>query len=293
MADVIIAADVGGTKTVVAVQVGGTERARVRTTGAAVRPGRAMASAAIIAAAARQALAEAGQLRGRLLVVGAAGAGREAEAGELARALRGEDVADKVHVTTDIELALRAAFGDGPGMVLCAGTGSIAAARDASGNLTRMGGYGWQMGDGGGGYDLGRAALMRVSLGHDGLTAPSALEDRLVAAAHVGNFDGLVRWAAAAGPKEVASLARVVLDTAAEGDAAAQAVVAYAERQLVELATGLAKRSGVRRIALTGGVLHAGPLRDAVQKALRKAGLEVLDAVLDPIEGAWDFGAES
>ncbi|HET8763518.1 MAG TPA: BadF/BadG/BcrA/BcrD ATPase family protein, partial [Gemmatimonadales bacterium] len=234
MADVTIAADVGGTKTVVAVRVDGAERARVRATGAAVRPGRAMASAATIAAAARQALAEAGQLRGRLLVVGAAGAGREAEAGELARALRGEDVADKVHVTTDIELALRAAFGDGPGIVLCAGTGSIAAARGADGTMSRMGGYGWQMGDGGGGYDIGRAALMRVSLGHDGLTAPSALEDRLVSATHVGNFDGLVRWAAAAGPKEVASLARVVHDAAAEGDAAAQAVVAYAERQLVE-----------------------------------------------------------
>jgi N-acetylglucosamine kinase-like BadF-type ATPase len=288
MADVVIAADVGGTKTVVAVRVDGTERARVRATGAAVRPGRAMASAATIAAAARQALAEAGQLRGQVLIVGAAGAGREAEADELARALRGEDVADQVHVTTDIALALRAAFGDEAGMVLCAGTGSIAAARDSSGSMTRMGGYGWQMGDGGGGYDIGRAALMRVSLGHDGLAAPSALEDRLVSAAHVGNFDGLVRWAAAAGPKEVAALARVVLDTAAEGDAAAQAVVAYAGGQLVELVTGLAERTKVRQVALAGGVLSAGALRDEVRHALRDAGLEVLDAEVDPIEGAWE-----
>jgi N-acetylglucosamine kinase-like BadF-type ATPase len=293
MADVVIAADVGGTKTVVAVRVDGVERARVRATGAAVRPGRAMASAATIAAAARQALAEAGLLRARLLVVGAAGAGREAEAGELARALRAEDVADQVHVTTDIDLAFHAAFGNDPGIVLCAGTGSIAAARDKNGSMTRMGGYGWQMGDGGGGYDIGRAALMRVSLGHDGLAAPSALEDRLVSAAHVGNFDGLVRWAAAAGPKEVAALARVVLDTAAEGDTAAQAVVAYAGGQLVELVTGLAERTGVRQVALAGGVLSSGALRDEVQHALRDAGLEVLDAEVDPIEGAWGLGVGS
>jgi N-acetylglucosamine kinase-like BadF-type ATPase len=292
MADVVIAADVGGTKTVVAVRVDGVERARVRATGAAVRPGRAMASAATVAAAARQALAEAGLLRARLLVVGAAGVGREAEAGELARALRAEDVADQVHVTTDIDLAFHAAFGNDPGIVLCAGTGSIAAARDSNGSMTRMGGYGWQMGDGGGGYDIGRAALMRVSLGHDGLAAPSALEDRLVSAAHVGNFDGLVRWAAAAGPKEVAALARVVLDTAAEGDTAAQAVVAYAGGQLVELVTGLAERTGVRQVALAGGVLSSGALRDEVQHALRDAGLEVLDAEVDPIEGAWGLGAE-
>jgi N-acetylglucosamine kinase-like BadF-type ATPase len=287
MADVVIAADVGGTKTVVAVQVDGTERVRVRATGAAVRPGRAMASAATIAAAARQALAEAGQLRGRLLIVGAAGAGREAEAGELARALRGEDVADRVHVTTDIELAYRAAFGNDPGIVLCAGTGSIAAARDRSGTITRVGGYGWQMGDGGGGYDVGRTALMRVSLGHDGLAAPSALEERLVRAAHAGDFDGLVRWAGAAGPKEVAALARVVIDTAGDGDAAAQAVVNHAARQLVELVTGLADRTGVRRVALTGGLLQAGALLEAVQRALRSAGLDVLEAEVDPIEGAW------
>ena len=221
MPDVILAADVGGSKTVVAVAVDGTEQARVRATGAAVRPGRAMASAATIASAARQALADAGQLRGRLLVVGAAGAGRGTEAGELARALRGEDVADRVHITTDIALALTAAFGDGPGLVLSAGTGSVAAARSGEGTEMRMGGYGWQMGDGGGGYDLGRAALMRVSLGHDGLAAASPLEEKIIEAAHVGTFDGLVRWASSAGPREVAALAGPVLEAASAGDKAA------------------------------------------------------------------------
>jgi N-acetylglucosamine kinase-like BadF-type ATPase len=85
----------------------------------------------------------------------------------------------------------------------------------------------------------------------------------------------------------VAALARVVIDTAGDGDAAAQAVVNHAARQLVELVTGLADRTGVRRVALTGGLLQAGALLEAVQRALRSAGLDVLEAEVDPIEGAW------
>jgi N-acetylglucosamine kinase-like BadF-type ATPase len=292
MPEIVLGADVGGTKTVVAVQVDGKELARVRATGAAVRPGRAMASAATIASAARQALAQAGQLRGRLLVVGAAGAGRPAEADELARALRAEDVADRVHVITDIALALAAAFGSDNGMVLSAGTGSVAAARNADGSVTRMGGYGWQMGDGGGGYDLGRAALMRAGLGHDGLAAPSKLEACLINAARAGDFDGLVRWAAGAGPREVAALAGPVLELAAEGGEAAQAIVAYGAEQLVALTLGLSKRAGIRRVALTGGLLQGGPLRDAVQARLLQAGLEVLSGEVDPIAGAFAIAAE-
>lgn len=292
MEDAVVGADVGGSKTVVAVQLDGVERVRVRAPGAAVRPGRAMASAATIASAARQALAQAGQLRARLLVVGAAGAGREPEASELARAIRAEDVADRVHVTTDIALALTAAFGNGSGMVLSAGTGSVAAARAQDGMVTRMGGYGWQMGDGGGGYDLGRAALMRVSLGHDGLAAPGPLEARVIEAAHAGNFDGLVQWAAGAGPREIAGLASVILDAAAEGGEAARAIVAYGAEQLAELALGLSTRAGIRRVALTGGLMGRGPLRDAVRARLAAAGLEVLDGDVDPIAGAFRIASE-
>lgn len=292
MPDVVIGVDAGGTKTVVAVWVDGAERARTRAPGAAVRPGRAMASAAIIASAARQALAQAGQISSRLMVVGAAGAGRDQEAGELARALRAEAVSDRVHVTTDIALALSAAFGNGPGLVLSAGTGSVAAARAMDGSVSRMGGYGWQMGDGGGGYDLGRSALMRISLGHDGLAAGSKLEARLLEAAKAPDFDALVRWAAGAGPREIAGLANAVLALAAEGDAAARAIIAYGAEQLIALALGLATRAGVTQVALAGGLLHSGPLRDAVQSRLAERGLTVLTTELDPVAGALAMASE-
>ena len=102
------------------------------------------------------------------MVVGAAGVGRDEERKALHAALRAEGIAATVHITTDIEIALEAAYGKGPGIVLLAGTGSFAIARLADGSLKRQGGYGWQMGDEGSGYALGRSALTAVGRAFDG-----------------------------------------------------------------------------------------------------------------------------
>jgi N-acetylglucosamine kinase-like BadF-type ATPase len=51
--------------------------------------------------------------------------GREVERRELAQALRGESVAERVVVVTDVQLAEAAAFGDGPGIVLSAGPAAL------------------------------------------------------------------------------------------------------------------------------------------------------------------------
>ena len=175
----LIGADVGGSKTAVGVSDGGEVLSRAEGPGAAVRPGRALASASIIAEVVRRALAQQGKLAGDLLVVGAAGAGRDPEREELRKALRGEGIADRVVVTTDIEIALAGAFEHGPGIVVSAGTGSIAVGRDRNGRRHRIGGYGWQMGDEGSGYGIGRAALGAVSRAHDGRSPATALTSRV------------------------------------------------------------------------------------------------------------------
>jgi N-acetylglucosamine kinase-like BadF-type ATPase len=291
---VLAGADVGGTKTTVAVAAddGGVVLARATGAGAALRPGRALASATAIAELVRRALGDAGQLTADVLVVGAAGAGREPERDELYAALRSEAIARTVLVTTDVEIALVAAFGDGPGIVVSAGTGSIAVARDRSGTLHRLGGYGWQMGDEGSGYSIGRAALGATSRARDGRSPATALERRMLEAARCADFDALVRWAASATPGEVASLAPHVLEVAAAGDAVAQGIADYAARELSLLALLLTERlpdSGPTPVALTGGLLETIPtLRRAVlakltdQPTLRPRG-EPVDAVLGAI----------
>src|SRR5256885_14670362 len=77
----------------------------------------------------------------------------------LAAALVAAGIARAARVLADAEVALATAFRSAPGIIINAGTGSIAYARDDAGRLHRCGGYGWQLGDEGGGYWLrGRGA---------------------------------------------------------------------------------------------------------------------------------------
>ncbi|HSC57980.1 MAG TPA: BadF/BadG/BcrA/BcrD ATPase family protein [Gemmatimonadales bacterium] len=287
MTTTFVGVDVGGTKTSAVVGSATEVLSRANGSGAAVRPGRALASAQTIAEVARKALAASGQLTARAMVVGAAGAGRPAEREELQRALAAEKIADQVQVTTDIDLALVAAFGKEAGIVLSAGTGSIALGRDTTGETHRAGGYGWQMGDEGSGYGIGRAALGAVSRAHDGRGPETKLSLRVMAAAKARTFDQLINWATTATPADVASLAPGVMEMAAHGDAVAQGIVEYAVRELVLLATALAPLTGkaVVPVALSGGLLgEEGPLRSAVTAKLREsAGLNVRE---EPVEGA-------
>jgi N-acetylglucosamine kinase-like BadF-type ATPase len=293
---ILIGADVGGSKTAVGISEGADVLVRADGPGAAVRPGRALASAGMIAEVVRRALAGIGRLSGDLLMVGAAGAGRDPERSELAKALRAENLAERVVVTTDIELALAGAFESGPGIVVSAGTGSIAVGRDRSGVHRRIGGYGWQMGDEGSGYAIGRAALGAVSRAQDGRSPETALSARVLSATRSPDFDALVRWAATASPSELAALAPHVLETAAQGDPLAQGIADYAARELSQLAICLLPILDADRpirVALTGGLLAADrSLRRSVIARLREEpGLSPLDQPVDAVLGALRLAA--
>jgi N-acetylglucosamine kinase-like BadF-type ATPase len=288
---ILIGADVGGSKTAVAVSDGDAVISRAEGGGAALRPGRALASATVIADVVRQALASTGHLRGDVLYVGAAGAGREPERDELQKALRSENLASSVTVTSDIEIALAAAFDDAAGIVVSAGTGSVAVGRDHAGALHRIGGYGWQMGDEGSGYAIGRAALGAVSRAVDGRSPKTALSERILSASRSESFDALVRWAAGASPAEVAALAPHVLDVAAHGDPLAQGIADYAARELSQLAICLLPMMDVEPpvgVAITGGLLSSdGPLRRSVLARLKgDPGLTPVEAPVDAVLGA-------
>ena len=86
-----------------------------------------------------------------VLVVGAAGTRLDTDRQALQLALLDLSPAKEVLVTSDALVALESAFREKPGILLIAGTGSIAHARDASGNLWRVGGFGWRFGDEGSG----------------------------------------------------------------------------------------------------------------------------------------------
>ena len=221
---VLLGIDSGGSHT--AVVVGdrtGRVLARAEGPGSAMRPGGAERSAAVILDVARRAATQAHvSLPAGIALVGAAGAGRAPEQSALAAAIVATGVAIQVDVRGDIEIALAAAFGDGAGVLVNAGTGSIAYARAPNGKLHRAGGHGWQLGDEGGGYWLGRRALAAAARAQDGLEESSTMLERLLVALGLQTFDDLIRWTATATPAQVAALAPHVLNAAQEGEAVHQ-----------------------------------------------------------------------
>ena len=291
MKHIVVGVDAGGTKTAAVVGDGHTILGRADGPGGAIRPGRALVAASAIAETVRQALSASGHLQADAIVVGAAGAGRTAERDELERALRGEQIGRKIRVTTDIEVALAAAFGRGPGIVVSAGTGSIAIGRTEDGTLHRSGGYGWQMGDEGSGYAIGRAALSALSRAADGRGPRTSLTARLISAVRVTDFDGVITWAATATASEVSSLAPTVLEVAAEGDIVAQGIVDYAARELSQLVLSLLHHFPEKQpipVAVTGGILSPDrALRSMVLSRLSEdARLNLIKFSIEPALGA-------
>ena len=256
---VFLGADAGGSHSTVVVGTRSDVLGRADGPGAAMRPSGAAKSAAVLAETARRAAAAAGlHLPVERAVVGAAGAGRAQEQRELEAALLEAGVAREVRVLADGEVALATAFGTGPGILVNAGTGSIAYARDPAGAVHRAGGYGWQLGDEGGGYWLGRRALDVAARAQDGRGEGSTLLARLLRALGLQHFDDLVRWTATATPTQMAALAPHVLNAAREGEGVARQAVDDAARELVDLAAALARHfPGTEPVpvALAGGLL--------------------------------------
>ncbi|MFZ9689712.1 MAG: N-acetylglucosamine kinase [Phycisphaerales bacterium] len=283
---IILGADVGGTSSRVALFTHGAEHGRHEGTGGPMRAGRGADLARELAALARPLLAREGSARADVLVVGASGAGREQERQELQQALEAERLAWKVVITTDAELARAAAFEGGPGVLLIAGTGSIALARRADGEVHRVGGLGWRMGDQGSAHWLGQQALAAVGRMHDHLGPITHLAEALCTAAGVSGIAGLVRWSTTATPAVGARLGPHVVSCADRGDAVASEIVREAVSWLVRLVE--AAGGGRLPVALSGGLLAPDrALRTRVEAALVAHGLgPVCTAPIDPCRGA-------
>ena len=280
MTMIVLGLDGGGSKTrVVVADETGAEIISVEGPGSAVRPGRAEHSADVIAAIVKDALASADMAHvvPKVLCAGVAGVGRDPERQALWQALMARELAEEVVVHADAMVALDDAFGDGPGVLLVAGTGSVAFGRSPAGTFARCGGWGPVIGDEGSGAWIGRRALSVVTAASDGREPDTALVGAVLTAAQVNDVQELVAWAAVATPATLAALAPAVLSTAESGDLRANAIVSIAVEELALHVRTLARRLFVDEraalpVALAGGLLSRGTLlRKRVEHRLKSA----------------------
>jgi glucosamine kinase len=294
---IVIGVDGGGSKTrAVVADERGAEISSVEGPGSAVRPGQHDHSADVIAATVRDALASANMehVTPKVVCVGVAGVGREPERQALWQALVAREVAEDVVVHADATIALDDAFGDGPGVLLIAGTGSVAFARSPSGAFARAGGWGPVFGDEGSGQWLGRRALSAVAAAADGREPPTALTGGVLTAAQVNEPSELIAWAAAATAGDFATLAPAVLSAAEAGDQRASSLLSMAAEELALHVRALARQLFVDEraavpVAFAGGLLSRGShLRKRLEQRLKSLvpGAQILQRPIEPARGA-------
>lgn len=182
----------------------------------------------------------------------------------------------------DVELAWHAAFRGGEGVVLVAGTGSMAYGRGPLG-AGRAGGFGPLFGDEGSAYWIGLRALNRASRAEDGREAPTALQG-LPAFYGKESLLGLLGYLEE-DPRQlrarVAALAKEVDRLAREGDEAARRILEEAAEELSLLAQALCQRLGTSKVALWGSVFESSLVVERFLDVASRRSLEVMASLGD------------
>ncbi len=148
---------------------------------------------------------------------------------------------------------LLGAHGGGPGVVVAAGTGSVAAARYADGRTAQAGGWGFPVGDEGSGAWLGLRAMQHAHAVLDGRDAPTLLSQTVFD--QVGSTaSALLAWCAQAGAPQYGHLAPLVFAEAERGDTTAQALLQAAADELRRLVDALQQDEPPLPVVASGSV---------------------------------------
>jgi N-acetylglucosamine kinase-like BadF-type ATPase len=178
--------------------------------------------------------------------------------------------ADRLIVTHDAKIAWAGATEGEPGLVVIAGTGSIAYGENAQGESARAGGWGFIFGDEGGAFDIARQAFRSILREHEGWGPRTALTPALLELTGAANAnDALHRLYTADWPRSrVAGMAMTVDRIAGEGDPVAADILRNAAQQLALLAGSVrrqlwneeAKARPAARVSWIGGVFRSQTL---------------------------------
>jgi len=224
--------------------------------------------------------------------VGIAGGARPEIANVVHRLLL-EMVGGEIEIVGDQVIAMEAAFGGGPGVIVIAGTGSIAYGRNASGKLARTGGWGFAISDEGSGHWIGRAAVAASLRAYDqaGHQSTSPLLEGIMKFWGVRLVEQLVVMANSA--PDFSALLSIVLTANEGGDDVAHQVLAQAGSELAALAGIVIDRIFGKDeslpVAVSGGVFHNCALVRAIfDKRIGDAypQASLITAVIDPVSGA-------
>ena len=241
------------------------------------------------------ALAEAlGGRSAAAIVLSCAGGDRETErtrGHEILARLAPPDA--KLLVTHDAIAALYAGNPTGCGVVLIAGTGSIAYGRNAEGEEDRAGGWGYLIGDEGSAVWCGLEALRAISHAVDGRGAPTRMTALLLQQLGVGQFSDVLPllYGRPHPAPAIGAATRALASASTAGDAIANAILQRGANALARAATVVALTLGLA----TGPVYLAGGAFENLSLLQRLVQLDLLgllpQATVEPVREEPAMGA--
>ena len=225
------------------------------------------------------------------VVAGIAGSSNDQVRATLESILR-EKLNAEILIVGDMVIAHHAALNGEPGVLVNAGTGSIAYGRNAEGETARAGGWGFAISDEGSGHWIGRVAVATAMRCFDSRKEEAYLH-HLLAALNIKEPQALAAFANSTANPDFAELFPAVVTIAEKGDETARKILVHAGAELACLADTILGRlfptSDAVAIAATGGVFrHAGMVFESFTDDLRhhhpQASITLSET--DPAQGA-------
>ena len=201
----------------------------------------------------------------------------------------------KADVLTDAEIALFASTLGQPGLVVIAGTGSICVGKNAAGEFAISGGWGPLAGDEGGGVGIAQQALHSVAKASDGRGGQTILSERASEYFRASGPENLIVaiYSPQVDNSRIAGFARLVVETAREGDKIALGILRDAGEELGLAACAVIEKLNLRDeripIGCVGSVFNAGELlkKPMLEKIRDCASLAYLtEPLMDPAHAA-------
>ncbi|MHB8732336.1 MAG: BadF/BadG/BcrA/BcrD ATPase family protein [bacterium] len=285
---------------------GGRDRARAALSGAV---GHALAAAGL------------GPAEFRAAQFGMTGITRDTEQARVfAQVVAGTLKAATVLIDNDAVIARAGALAGRPGVIVIAGTGSVALGEDPSGRQARAGGWGYIFGDEGGGFAIGCGAVRAALHARDGTGEPTVLVERLGEAAGMLLTDiPMAFYEGRIDRSKIAALSRVVARAAEARDPVARRLIDEAAAALARLVAAVIAQlrwpDGPVAVGPVGGVFDAGrtilrplsealartapstvlvpprlePAAGAVLLAMRASGVPLTPTVLALLAATWEL----
>ncbi|MGO4301720.1 BadF/BadG/BcrA/BcrD ATPase family protein [Leifsonia sp. RAF41] len=290
---VLVAIDGGNSKTEVVVlaraQDGLVERARAIGAGSGAGPDAVVAEVGAL-------LRQTGTEPAQVSRVSAAVAGLDFPGDDVGyrTALSGLFPHAQVDVMGDAVAVLEAGAGSGHALAIVCGAGLNAVARGPLGVAT-VPALGWASGDGGGGDELGRAAVRAAARAEDGRGPATTLRALVLTETEAADTVELARSIrdGRVSMRQVGALAAIVARAAADGDAVAGNLIAHAASEALLLAGVVARGAWGAEASvppgtpavLAGGVFSDPAFRAHVSDGLRDLGFDPHPLEFRPVDG--------